>query len=93
MKEMIAVSLFADPLGATPQLRLGRRGKAEKRTGRYIHTADAKEAREWVGKDSGEGQSDNRRGRKRIITELMDGTFVGFLADYERQHELDTAAD
>ena len=46
-----------------------------------------------MAKDSGEGQSDNRRGRKRIITELMDGTYVGGVVDYERQYEVDTEAD
>ena len=73
--------------------RRRRRDKAGKRNGRHIYTADIKEARKWVAKDSGEGQSDNRRGRKRVITALNDGTYVGEIVDYERQFEVDTEAD
>ena len=79
--------------GRPAERRRRRRDKAEKRNSRRIRTTNAKKAREWVAKDSGEGQSDNRRGRKRIITELMDGTYVGGVVDYERQYEVDTEAD
>ena len=79
--------------GRPAERRRRRRDKAEKRNSRRIRTTDAKKAREWVAKDSGEGQSDNRRGRKRIMTELMDGTYVGGVVDYERQYEVDTEAD
>ena len=79
--------------GRPAECRRRRRDKAEKRNSRRIRTTSAKKAREWVAKDSGEGQSDNRRGRKRIITELMDGTYVGGVVDYERQYEVDTEAD
>ena len=30
---------------------------------------------------------------KQIMTELMDGTYVGEIVDYERQFEVDTEAD
>ena len=74
-------------------IRRRRQDKAGKRNSRHIHTADIKEARKWVAKDSGEGQSDGRRGRKRVITALNDGTYVGEIVDYERQFEVDTEAD
>ena len=61
--------------------------------GRPTRTTHSSLVKTWVAKDSGEGQSDGLRGRKRVMAELRDGTCEGRLVDYEKQYELDTVAD